>query len=126
MISEGLQEFLTCDLIGPSILDIVNEDEMPKKAWVRVLNPTSIEQSILRTSLLPGLLQAVKFNWDHQNHEIAAFEIGHIHFKDGDNYKEQSVAAIRDIIRPCTLGAKQRFLPESWRSVHLVRFILLS
>jgi len=105
LLSEGLQEFLTCDLIGPSILDIVKEDEMPKKAWVRVLNPTSIEQSILRTSLLPGLLQAVKFNWDHQNHNVAAFEIGRIHFKDGDHYKEQSVASI-------ILTGKSR--PQHW------------
>ena len=60
MITEGLQEFLTCDLIGPSILDIVRDDTMIPEARVSVLNPTSIEQSILRQSLLPGLLQAVK------------------------------------------------------------------
>lgn len=94
LVAEGLQEFLTCDLIGPTLLDIVQANEMPQKQWVRVLNPTSIEQSVLRTSLLPGLLQVVKFNWDHQNHDVAGFEIGRIHFKDGDQYREQSMAAI--------------------------------
>ena len=54
-----------------------------EKSWMKVLNPTSIEQSILRTSLLPGLLQVVKYNWDHQNQEIAGFEVGQIHFKEG-------------------------------------------
>lgn len=94
LISEGLQEFLTCDLIGPTLLNIVQEPELVGKEAVRVLNPTSIEQSILRTSLLPGLLQVVKYNWDHQNHEVAGFEIGRIHYKEGEQYREQSVAAI--------------------------------
>lgn len=94
LAGEGLQEFLTCDLIGPSILEIVQEELVPDDMIVRVLNPTSIEQSILRTSLLPGLLQVVKYNWDHQNQNIAGFEIGRIHFKDGNQYKEQSVAGI--------------------------------
>lgn len=94
LIGEGLQEFLTCDLIGPSLLEIVQEQMFPEESLVQVLNPTSIEQSILRTSLLPGLLQVVKHNIDHQNHQIAGFEIGRVHFKEGDQYKEQPVAAI--------------------------------
>ncbi len=94
LIAEGLQEFLTCDLIGPSLLDIVQDDSMPDASLVKVLNPTSIEQSILRTSLLPGLLHVVKHNIDHQMHQIAGFETGKIHFKDGENYKEPSVMGI--------------------------------
>lgn len=94
LISQGLQEFQTCDLIGPSLLTVVHGTEKMEPSWVKVLNPTSIEQSVLRTSLLPGLLQVVKYNWDHQNHDIAGFEIGSVHFKEGDRYREQSVAAI--------------------------------
>lgn len=94
LLGQGLQEFLTCDLIGPIALSITNGSNMPDDAVVKVLNPTSIEQSILRTSLLPGLLQTIKYNVDHQNHDISGFEIGRIHFKDKDKYKEHSVAAI--------------------------------
>lgn len=90
----GLQEFLTCDLIGPSMLDVVKEEALPPRSLISVLNPTSIEQSILRSSLLPGLLQVVKYNVDHQNYTVNGFEVGRIHFKDGDQYKEQSVAGI--------------------------------
>lgn len=94
LVAEGLQEFLTCDLIGPSMRHVVNEKDQEDKALVVVLNPTSVEQSVLRTSLLPGLLQAVKYNWDHQNHNINGFEIGRIHFKEGDKYIEEPVAGI--------------------------------
>lgn len=105
LVSEGLQEFLTCDLIGPSLLEIVQGNSKTDDYVAKVLNPTSVEQSILRTSLLPGLLQVVKYNWDNQNHHIAGFEIGRIHFKEGDQYKEQSIAGI-------ILSGKQR--PDHW------------
>ncbi len=94
LLAEGLQEFLTCDLIGPTLLNVVNGPNMSEDAVVKVLNPTSVEQSILRTSLLPGLLQAVKYNADHQNHSISSFEIGRIHFKTENKFKEHSVLGI--------------------------------
>ncbi|MEM1282886.1 MAG: phenylalanine--tRNA ligase subunit beta [Chlamydiota bacterium] len=95
MISEGLQEFLTCDLIGPTLLEIVHGPVMSEDALVKVLNPTSIEQSCLRTSLLPGLLQVVKYNYDHQNHDISGFEIGRVHFKKEEGqYHEETVVGI--------------------------------
>jgi phenylalanyl-tRNA synthetase beta chain len=61
---------------------------------IRGLNPTSAEQSILRQSLLPGLLQALKYNVDRKNQNIGAFEIGRIHLREGDKFKEQSVVGI--------------------------------
>lgn len=95
MISEGLQEFLTCDLIGPSLLEIVHGTLANEEGLVKVLNPTSIEQSCLRTSLLPGLLQVVKYNFDHQNRDISGFEIGRVHFKQGEGqYHEETVVGI--------------------------------
>lgn len=96
MISEGLQEFLTCDLIGPSLLEIAHGPlAMEDASLVKVLNPTSIEQSCLRTSLLPGLLQVVKYNHDHQNRDISGFEIGRVHFKRGEgDYHEDTVVGI--------------------------------
>lgn len=105
LIGEGLQEFLTCDLIGTSILSAVGDTGMPPEMVVNVLNPVSVEQSVLRTSLLPGLLQVVIHNNAHQIHDIAGFEVGRIHFKDGEQYIEQTLAGI-------ILTGKNR--PEHW------------
>ncbi len=90
LIAEGLQEFLTCDLISPELaeLSIDFQESIP------VLHPSSVDQSILRTSLLPGLLQSIKHNADHRNPNIAAFELGRIHFKSDGKYKERSAVAI--------------------------------
>lgn len=94
LMSEGLQELLTCDLIGPKILEVIGGPVMPDDNVVKVLNPTSIEQSVLRTSLLPGLLQVAKHNYDNECQNVSGFEIGRIHFRDGDLFKEQSMAGI--------------------------------
>lgn len=94
LVAEGLQEFVNCDLIGPTLLKVVyNTDALPE-GGIEVLNPVSIEQSQLRVSLLPGLLQVVKHNFDRENPNIAGFEVGRIHYNDKDIFKEQTVLAI--------------------------------
>lgn len=95
LIGEGLQQFLTCDLIGPKMLEVIKGIDAPlEEGMIKILNPTSVEQSIMRTSLLPGLLQVVKYNYDHQNHNLRGFEIGRIHYKKDDQYREEYAAAI--------------------------------
>lgn len=94
LLQEGLQEFLTCDLISPKLSTLSLEKTFPKEETIHVLHPSSIDQSILRTSLLPGLMQAIKHNFDRQIEDISAFEIGRIHFKDDNHFHEQTAAAI--------------------------------
>jgi len=42
-------------------------------------DPLAREESILRTSMLPGLLRAVAFNAGHRNPDVWFFEIGHVY-----------------------------------------------
>ncbi len=93
-LQEGLQEFITCDLVNPLLLEKVLEKELDNDSVISVLNPTSIEHSILRTSLLLGLLTTIKHNLDRQNHNISGFEIGRIHFKLQNQFKEQCMLAL--------------------------------
>lgn len=94
LLREGLQEFLTCDLISPKLAQLSLEKGFSDEEAIRVLHPSSVDQSVLRTSLLPGLLQALKHNFDRQQNDISAFEIGRVHFKDGDHFRERTSAAI--------------------------------
>lgn len=93
LLREGLQELLTSDLISPAAISLV-KGEVSEEAILKVLNPTSSEQSVLRPSLMPGLLQVVKFNQDRQEKELIGFEVGRIHLKEGAQFKEQSIAGI--------------------------------
>ena len=45
---------------------------------VEVENPLAAEESVLRPSLLPGLLRAVAANAGHRRPDVALFEIGHV------------------------------------------------
>jgi len=94
LIGSGLQEFMTCDLISPQQAAATMENAMPKEALIAVMHAHSVEQSVLRTTLLPGLVQAVKYNFDHGNATIASFEVGRIHFKKEEDYLEPSSAGI--------------------------------
>jgi phenylalanyl-tRNA synthetase beta chain len=94
LMAEGLQELITCDLISPKQAAMMLEHSMSKEALISVLLSHSVDQSVLRPSLLPGLLQAVKYNIDHGTTHIAGFEIGRTHFKEKDQYIEPTVAGI--------------------------------
>lgn len=94
LLREGLQEFLTCDLISPKLSELCLEKGSSDLKAIEVLHPSSVDQSILRTSLLPGLLQAVKHNFDRQTHDISAFEIGRVHFKLEEHFHERTSAAL--------------------------------
>lgn len=94
LVALRLQECLTCDLISPKLATLTAEKIQGADAQIEVLHPSSVDQSILRTCLLPGLLQVVKFNLDRQNESLSLFEVGHIHFKQKEQFHEQAAAAI--------------------------------
>lgn len=94
LVSEGLQEMLTCDLISPKMAQSCIENSMQERSLIHVMQPSSVDQSILRPSMLPGLLQAIRHNLDFQRPHIAAFELGLIHYKLDGKFIEKPTAAI--------------------------------
>ncbi len=46
---------------------------------LRITNPLVADESVLRTSLRPGLLRAVAFNESHRRTGVSLFEIGHVY-----------------------------------------------
>ena len=46
---------------------------------VTLSNPLVAEQSVLRTSLLPGQLKAIAYNQSHRSAEVRLFEIDHVY-----------------------------------------------
>lgn len=89
LLSFQLQEVLTCDLISPKMAKVVEQDGL-----VSVLNPLSLEQSVMRSSLLAGILDCLGRNIAHQRRDFQVFEIGHVHFKEENKYQEPLCFAI--------------------------------
>jgi phenylalanyl-tRNA synthetase beta chain len=94
LVALGLTEFLTCDLISPFFAQIAQELSHSKHVLLQTLHSKSEEYSVLRPSLLPGLLQGVRSNLDQKNQQLAAFEIGRIHFRQKEKIIEFPMVAI--------------------------------
>ncbi len=70
----GLSEAWTTTFLAPG--DLERAGLSPHA--VEIENPLDRSESILRTSLLPGLLKALRFNVDRQEPEVRLFEIGRV------------------------------------------------
>ena len=79
----GLDEVITYSFIAPDALAPLGlPDGDVRLDPVRLSNPMSVEQSVMRTMLLPGLLGAVRDNVDRLNHPPNLFEIGKVYLWD--------------------------------------------
>ncbi len=54
-----------------------SEDD-PRMNPIRVLNPLSEDQRVMRTTLVPGLLQTARYNFDHGNEDLRIFELSKV------------------------------------------------
>ncbi|WP_406328665.1 phenylalanine--tRNA ligase subunit beta [Streptomyces sp. NBC_00203] len=73
----GYVEALNYPFIGEHVFDqfgLAADD--PKRKVVKLVNPLSDEEPALRTTLLPGLLHALRRNDGRGSHDLALFETG--------------------------------------------------
>ena len=79
----GLDEVITYSFVSP---DAVAPFGLPdgdiRLDPVRLSNPMSVEQSVMRTMTLPGLLGVVRANLDRRNDPPNIFEIGKVYLWD--------------------------------------------
>lgn len=74
LVGAGLSEAWTTTFLAPG--DPGRAGLSPRA--VALENPLDSSESILRTSLLPGLLKAVRFNVDRQEPKVRLFEVGRV------------------------------------------------
>ncbi|MFD8738851.1 phenylalanine--tRNA ligase subunit beta [Streptomyces sp. NPDC059618] len=73
----GYVEAPNYPFIGEHVFDQFGlADDDPKRRVVKLVNPLSDEEPALRTTLLPGLLQALRRNDGRGSHDLALFETG--------------------------------------------------
>jgi phenylalanyl-tRNA synthetase beta chain len=63
-------------------LQLATDD--PARAAIEISNPPSEEQSLMRTTLLGGLLDAARLNLSHGAEGVRLFESGHVYLRDGE------------------------------------------
>jgi phenylalanyl-tRNA synthetase beta chain len=74
LTAAGLSQAVTYSFVDPARLEVMGWDA--PDSLIALQNPISVERSVLRPSLAPGLLEVVALNGSRQIPDVRAFEIG--------------------------------------------------
>ncbi len=94
LLSQGLQELLGCDLISPQEAEIGLRHTNQNDELISVMHAKSIDQSVLRSTFIPGFLSCIDYNNNYGQYTMSGFEIGRLHFKDGFQFSEKLALGI--------------------------------
>jgi phenylalanyl-tRNA synthetase beta chain len=81
----GWDEAITFGFTSPAkirALRLANGD--PRLRMVELRNPMTVDQSVMRTSLLPNLLAALARNLKHDVNDVWLFEVGSVFYPRGE------------------------------------------
>ncbi len=86
MAGIGFTEIITYSFVPPDLPDLVGvNEESPLRSFVRLMNPLSTDQSVMRTSLMPGILATAKTNILSGGKGLKLFEWGKIFIRREDD-----------------------------------------
>ena len=82
MRGQGFTETVNYSFISDAAVDalLLVEDD-PRRRTVKILNPLSEDQAVMRTTLVPGLLETMERNQAQQVKNLKCFELGKV-FED--------------------------------------------
>lgn len=97
----GYYETLTYSFIDPKWHDLL----FPNQDAVKLINPLSVDLSVMRTSLWPNLLNALINNQNYQQERVRLFEVGRVF-----------IPTKTDLIQPIHIGGivSGSAFPEQW------------
>lgn len=80
LISCGCSEVSTFSFISPKAYDKIALDEnSPMRNSVVIMNPLGEDTSIMRTTILPSMLDVLSHNYNHKNDSAVLYEIGTVY-----------------------------------------------
>lgn len=103
LVKRGYQEVITYSFVEPEFQLQLHPGIEP----LPLMNPISSEMAVMRTNLLPGLVNTAKFNINRQQNRIRIFELGLRFINSGDTL--QQIPTIAGLV--CGLRNK-----ESWNT----------
>jgi len=75
LIDRGYYEAVTYSFVEPKIQQLLAENALEP---IKLANPISADLSVMRTSLWPGLVQALVYNANRQHDRVRLFEVGRV------------------------------------------------
>ena len=108
--SLGLNEVKTYTLVSPSMANSFDYEEKEK---ITLPNPMSVDKSVIRTSLIPSLINVYNYNKARKVEDINIYEIAKTYDK---SYNEESKVAFL---------MKGNYITNSWKGSMKVDFYLM-
>ncbi len=94
LLGSGMMEAVNYSFNHPNCFDKIRlNDDNPLRDAIKLRNPLSPEMSILRTTLLPSLLENAQRNHNHQINTIALFEMSSVFIKDKEPTRVAGILA---------------------------------
>ena len=104
----GFYEVINYSFISPGMLAALELPESdPRLRPLRLANPLSEAQSVMRTMLLPGLLETARFNFFREVSRLKIFEVGRVFLP-----REEDLPEERLHLGVLMMGAAE---PDFWR-----------
>jgi len=92
MVETGFSEVVNYSFIAPAAWDRVGlEADDPRRNPVKILNPLNEEQSVMRTTLVPSVLETVARNFSYRSLDQRLFELRPVFLQDGDKIREPAM-----------------------------------
>ena len=104
LVSRGYREAVNFSFIDPAL----HKQFDPVREAVALSNPISSEMSVMRTTLLPGLVKTVQHNQNRQQNRVRLFESGQTFIREGEGGLKQELW-----LGGAITGSR---LPEGWNS----------
>ncbi len=80
----GYDEIITYSFISPTYYDKIRwSADDPRRKSFRILNPLGEDTSIMRTTVLPSMLEILTRNYNYRNKNARLYEVGRIYFPGG-------------------------------------------
>ncbi len=95
MTAQGYYEAINYSFVSERHFDMLGlaEDHRARKT-VPLVNPLAEDQSVMRTMLLPGILENVRRNINHQSPDVRMFETGKVFLPTGGEQPEEEMRLV--------------------------------
>ena len=88
--SLGYDELITYSFISPTYYDKIRlPEDSPLRKSMKIMNPLGEDTSIMRTTVMPSMLEILTRNYNYRNKEAHLYELGRTYFEREDGMADE-------------------------------------
>ncbi len=96
LVNNGMTEIINFSFTAPEAAGkLLLDDDDPRRTAIKLANPLVDEQSVMRTTLLPGLLETTARNMNFRSLDLKLFEIRRVYLPgEGDSMPREPLCIV--------------------------------